>query len=137
MNRVILIGMTAIAATIAAPAIAGPEDADLWVGISNGSDGVLINEATGEAWLTGVCLKQLSPAAKTGDIWRSRTVEQVSVGRSMVTLDQTFTLDLDPSGPSLTVDSVDRGMSQRFPATVVTQCQATATCRALLSAPNC
>lgn len=136
MNRVML-GMMAIATTFSAPAMAGPGDANLWVGVENTRDGVLIDENTGEAWLTGICLKPLAPAVKTGDIWKSRTVELVSIGNSQVVLDQTFTLNPDEVSPTLTVESVDRGGAQSFPATVETACQASASCRSLLDAPGC
>jgi len=137
MNRVI-IGMTAIAAAMTAPAaMAGPGDANLWVGIEDSGDGVLIDEATGDAWLTGICLKSLSRATQTGEIWQSRTAELVSIGRSQVMLDQTFTLDVSATGPTLTVESVDRGGPQSFPAIVETACQSSTKCRALLDAPSC
>ena len=136
MKRV-LIGMTAIAAAMTAPAMAGPEDANLWIGIEQSSNGILINETTGEAWLTGICLKPLAKAERNGDIWTSRTAELVSVGRSQVMLDQTFTLDVNLAAPTITVESVDRGGPQSFPATVDTSCQSTAQCRALLDAPSC
>lgn len=136
MNRVI-IGMTAIAAAMTTPAMAEPKDANLWVGIENSRDGVLIDETTGDAWLTGICLKTLSRATQTGDIWQSRTAELVSVGRSQVMLDQTFTLDISAARPTITVESVDRGGPQSFPAIVETACRSSATCRALLDAPTC
>ena len=136
MKRV-MIGMTAIAAAMTPPAMAEPKDANLWIGIDNSRDGVLIDEATGDAWLTGTCLKPLSPATQNGDIWRSRTAELVSIGRTQVLLDQTFTLDVSKSAPRLTVESVDRGGPQSFPAIVETACQSSATCRALLDTPSC
>lgn len=136
MNRVIF-GMMAIATTMSAPALAEPGDANLWVGVEDSRDGVLIDEATGEAWLTGICLKPLAPATKTGETWTTRTVELVSIGRTDIVLDQTFTLDTNAVSPTLTVNSVDRGGEQSFPASVVTTCQATASCRVLLDAPSC
>lgn len=132
-----MFGMTAIAAAITAPAIAGPGDANLWVGLQNGRDGVLINEATGEAWLTGVCLKRLATAEKSGEIWRSRTIEDVSIGQATVRLDQTFTLDPNPESPKFTIESANRGGPQRFIAVVEEACQSSAPCRALLDAPTC
>jgi len=136
MNRVI-IGMTAIAAAMTSPAMAEPADANLWVGLENSRDGVLIDEKTGEAWLTGTCLKPLAKAQQDGQVWRSRTAELVSIGRSQVMLDQTFTLDTDQTAPTLTVESVDRGGPQSFPAIVETACQSSTTCRALLDTPTC
>lgn len=129
--------MTAIAAAMTAPAAAEPKDANLWVGLADSRDGVLIDETTGDAWLTGTCLKALSPATRSGDVWESRTAELVSIGRTQVLLDQTFTLDTSADAPTLTVQSVDRGGPQSFPATVETACQSSSTCRALLDAPIC
>ncbi len=136
MKRVIL-GMTTIVATISTPAFAGPEDANLWVGLEDSRDGVLLDEKTGDAWLTGTCLKPLAKATQTGTIWRSHTVELVSIGRTKIVLDQTFTLDTQRGAPSLMVESVDRGGPQSFPAIVETACQSSAKCRALLDAPAC
>lgn len=136
MKRVI-IGMTAIVATISNPALAEPADANLWVGLENGRDGVLLDEKTGEAWLTGTCLKPIAKATQTGTVWRSHTVELVSIGRTKIVLDQTFTLETQSAAPSLMVESVDRGGPQSFPAIVETACQSSAKCRALLDAPAC
>ena len=129
--------MTAIVAAMIPPAMAEPEDANLWIGIENSRDGVLIDEKTGDAWLTGICLKSLSKATKSGSIWTSRTAELVSVGRSQVMLDQTFTLETELTAPTITVESVDRGGPQSFPAIVETACQSSAKCRALLESPTC
>lgn len=136
MKRVFL-GMTAIAAAMTAPAVADPGDANLWIGIAESTNGILINEKTGEAWLTGVCLKPLSNAVRSGDVWTSRTAELVSIGRTQIMLDQKFTLDLDASAPTITVESVDRGGPQSFPAVVEPSCQTSSECRALLRAPGC
>lgn len=136
MNRVV-IGVTAIAAAMTAPAMAEPRDANLWVGLENSRDGILIDVATGEAWLTGICLKPLSRAKQMGNIWQSRTAELVSIGRTQVMLDQTFTLDTSADRPMLTVETVDRGGPQSFPAIVETACQSSRECRALLDAPSC
>lgn len=136
MKRVI-IGMTAIAAAMCTPAMAEPADANLWIGLQQSNNGILINEKTGEAWLTGACLKPLDAAVRTGNVWTSRTAELVSIGRSQIMLDQTFTLDLDEAGPTITVESVNRGGPQSFPATVEASCQTSSECRALLDAPSC
>ena len=136
MKRVFL-GMTAIAAAMTAPAVADPGDANLWIGIAESTNGILINEKTGEAWLTGVCLKPLSNAMRSGDVWTSRTAELVSIGRTQIMLDQKFTLDLDASAPTITVESVDRGGPQSFPAVVEPSFQTSSECRALLRAPGC
>lgn len=136
MKRV-LIGTVAIVTAMTAPAIAGPGDAELWAGTENGRDGILIDEVTGDAWLTGMCLKPLAKATKSGDTWQSHTVELVSVGRTEVLLDQTFTLDLSGTVATLMVESVDRGGPQSFPVNVERGCQASSACRSLLSAPTC
>ena len=133
----VILGMTAIVATISTPAFAGPEDANLWVGLEDSRDGVLVDEQTGDAWLTGICLKPLAKATQSGAIWTSRTVELVSIGRTKIVLDQTFTLDTQSAAPSLMVESVDRGGAQSFPAIVETACQSSDQCRALLNAPAC
>ncbi|MEL7128772.1 MAG: hypothetical protein AAGK23_04435 [Pseudomonadota bacterium] len=129
--------MMVIATASATPALAGPGDANLWVGTDNGRDGVLIDEATGDAWLTGVCLKPIAKATRSGNVWQSHTVELVSVGRTDIVLDQTFTVDLSTPAPLLTVESRGRGGLQSFPATVETACQLTPHCRALLDVPTC
>ena len=136
MKRV-LFGMTAIAAAIAAPVSAEPGDANLWIGIAQSTNGILIDERTGQAWLTGVCLKQLADTVRTGEVWTSRTAELVSIGRKQIMLDQTFTLDFSDSSPTITVESVDRGGPQSFPAVVEKSCQTSSTCRALLDVPSC
>ena len=136
MNRV-LIGMTAIAAAMTAPAMAEPGDANLWVGIAQSTNGILLDETTGEAWLTGICLKSLSKATQSGNVWTTRTAELVSIGSTQIMLDQTFMLDLDASAPTITVESVDRGGPQSFAAVVETSCQSSSECRALLDAPSC
>ena len=136
MKRV-LIGTAAIAAAMASPASAGPESANLWAVTENGVDGLLIDESTGEAWLTGSCLKPLAQGTKSGDAWQSHTVELVWIGQSRLVLDQRFTLITTVERPVLTVESANRGGPQTFPVTIVQDCQSAAQCRALLDNPVC
>lgn len=137
MKYRVLIGLAVFAMASPAPAMAGPGDADLWAVTENGVDGLLIDEETGDAWLTGSCLKLVSAVIKTGNVWTSRTVELVSVGRSSMVLDQTFTLDTGKPVPVLTVTSVHRGGPQDFPVRIEPDCQSSTACRALLDAPAC
>ena len=131
-------GLTVLAAAMIAPAaIAGPQDADLWIGLANGEDGFLIDQSSGDTWMTGICLKSLATAVNTGSIWQSRTAEMVSVGRIEALLDQTFTLDVNPAAPTIKVENAVRGGAQSFPAMIVEDCQSSATCRVLLDAPAC
>ena len=137
MKKRVFMGTAVIAAALTMPAMAGPGDATLWAVTANGEDGLLIDEATGDAWLTGACLKPLAAATQSGEIWQSKTVELVSVGRMSMVLDQTFTLDLSSSQPTLTVESVDRGGPQQFPVTVERACQSSPACQQRLNAPTC
>ncbi|MEO0882531.1 MAG: hypothetical protein AAFY34_07325 [Pseudomonadota bacterium] len=133
----VLIGTAAIAAAMASPASAGPEDANLWAVTENGEDGLLIDETTGQAWLTGACLKSIEPAVNSGEIWQSHTVELVWIGRTRIVLDQMFTLDATGAQPTLTVESANRGGPQSFPVTLVRDCRSASECRALLDSPIC
>ncbi|MEM6899147.1 MAG: hypothetical protein AAF583_05180 [Pseudomonadota bacterium] len=137
MIRRVLIGTAAIAAAMASPASAGPEDANLWAVTENGVDGLLIDEGTGDAWLTGSCLKPLARGQKSADAWQSHTVELVWIGRSRLVLDQTFTLSTAADMPTLTVDSANRGGPQSFPVTVLEDCQSIPQCRTLVNKPTC
>jgi len=136
MKRVIS-GLTAIAAVMSLPAAAGPQDARLWIGLDNSEDGFLLDQNTGDLWMTGICIKQLQPATNTGDVWTSRTAELVSVGRMQTMLDQTFTLDLTASSPQITVLNSDRGGPQSFPAVIIADCDANSACQSRMDAPAC
>ncbi|MEO0981159.1 MAG: hypothetical protein AAFX03_00740 [Pseudomonadota bacterium] len=135
--RRVLAGAAVSAALTAVPAAADLQNANLWIGLGNGVDGFLINEDTGEAWMTGVCLKSIAAVESTGSGWVSHTVETVSVGRGVTVLDQTFVLNPDPSAPSITVQNRTRGGVQTFPAVVEGDCQSSSACRARLNAPVC
>ncbi len=131
-------GLTVLAAAMIAPAaLAGPQDADLWIGLENGKDGFLVDEMTGDVWMTGICLKSLAAASKSGSVWTTRTAEMVSVGRVDALLDQTFSLDVSAAGPVITVENAVRGGVQSFPAVLVDDCQTSAACRALMESPAC
>lgn len=130
-------GLAAIAVAFASgPAFAGPFEADLWIGVEGGNDGFLIETETGGLWMTGVCLKPLEKAEKTGTVWESRTAEIVSVGRAMAMLDQTFSLDVNPAQPTISVFNPNRGGPQSFPAVLRTDCVAGG-CADLARQPVC
>ncbi len=134
----VLAGLTAIAAVFAVPtAEAGPRDASLWIGLEDGENGFLIDEKTGDLWMTGICLRPLSKATKTGTIWRSRTAELVSVGRAMAMLDQTFVLDVNEVSPSISVINPARGGQQAFPAAHLLDCGIAGACDTLAAQPVC
>ncbi|MEM8616924.1 MAG: hypothetical protein AAGF20_08310 [Pseudomonadota bacterium] len=113
-------GLVAVIAAVGLCAYADVSKADVWIGFDDNLNGFLLNQETGAVWMTGPCLKPLEKAVKDGPVWRSRTVEMVSVGRSFGVLDQTFELDL--SSPSVTVTSAGRGGPQRFVAEIDTTC---------------
>ncbi len=132
------LGVAAMAAILGmGPLHADPARADLWIGLPGGVDGFLLDTSTGNLWMTGACLLQLEPAANTGETWTSRTVKLVSVGRALDTLDQTFTLDVRPARPQVTVMNPDRGGAFSFDAQLETSCQASSACLALTQQPRC
>lgn len=124
-------GLAALAAClVVGPAQAGAEKADLWIGLEGTSDGFLLDTKTGDMWMTGVCLKPLKRAQQNGDIWTSRTAEIVSVGRAMVLLDQTFTLDVNAVTPNFSVENPQRGGGKHtFPAVLDTACATSEACK--------
>lgn len=132
-------GLAAIAACLmVGPAQAGPEKADLWIGLEGSSDGFLLDTQTGDLWMTGVCLKPLKRAKREGEIWTSRTAEMVSVGRAMVLLDQTFTLNTQPEAPQFTVENPQRGGGAHvFPAVLDTDCATSDACKAFSQQELC
>lgn len=115
---------------------AEPSRADLWIGLPDGADGFLLNEASGELWMTGQCLKKLAPARRDGTQWVSRTSEFVSVGRMTAMLDQTFRLDTSADAPTITVFNPDRGGEQAFSDVIVLDCD-TGACRRFADIPSC
>lgn len=123
-------GLAALAVSfVAGPALAEPETADLWIGLEGSSDGFLLDTSTGDLWMTGICLKPLKRASQLGNIWTSRTAEMVSVGRAMVLLDQTFTLDVSPDAPRFRVDNPQRGGGNDFPAVIDPNCLTSEACK--------
>lgn len=135
MKRVIV--GAAVSAFAALPVYSEPQRADIWIGIPGGENGFLIDQSTGDLWMTGHCLKALRPARLDGTVWTSQTVELVSVGRARALLDQTFILDVDPRAPSITVENSDRGGVQHFAADVVENCRASRACAVRMETPAC
>ncbi len=126
-------GLIALAVAQSVAAYAGPADSDLWIGFDNSENGFLLDEDTGQTWMTGTCLKALAKAERSGDVWTSHTVELVSVGRAMALLDQTFQLDLTPGGEAIEVTSQGRGGAQSFPAIVDRDCASGGQCARLIA----
>lgn len=132
------LGLAALAVALAvAPSRADPAAADLWIGLPGVEDGFLLDTNTGRLWMTGACLRSLEPAVNTGEVWTSRTVSLVSVGRALDTVDQTFALDVRPTRPQITVINPDRGGAHSFDAQLVTSCPSSAACRARAQQPAC
>ena len=131
--RLALSALAVFAATASTSAWAGVGDSDLWIGFEDQENGFLLDEDTGDVWMTGLCLKPLSRAEQNGRIWISQTVELVSVGRAMAVLDQTFELDTAPARPSVKVSSGGRGGVQQFPAILDKNCTAGGTCARLIA----
>lgn len=127
------LGLAAVAVVQSTMAYADPTNSDLWIGFNNSENGFLLDEDTGDVWMTGSCLKPLTPAIQSGVVWTSRTTEMVSVGRSMALLDQTFTLDVSDTAPTVTVESVGRGGAQAFPAIIDRTCDGAGICARLIA----
>ncbi len=121
-----------MAASLLMTASAEHSHADLWIGFQNSDNGFLINRNSGHVWMTGLCLKTLETATKSGDVWTSRTVELVSVGRDQAILDQTFLLNTG-SAPSVQVLSQGRGGEQSFPAIIDEDCETNGLCADLIA----
>ncbi|MEO1643213.1 MAG: hypothetical protein AAFR74_07730 [Pseudomonadota bacterium] len=102
---------------------ASPQAADVWIGFQDSDNGFLLDEDTGDLWMTGPCLKGLERAVLVGETWISHTVEMVSVGRVNAQLDQRITLNVSGLA-SITVESAGRGGPQTFPAVTDRQCGA-------------
>ena len=126
-------GLSACAVAFAGSAHAGLQDSDVWIGFSDNQSGFLLDEQTGDVWMTGPCLKALQPAQQSGSVWMSHTVELVSIGRGLATLDQRFELDLQDVAPTITVTSNGRGGVQSFPASIDRNCDAGGVCADLIS----
>lgn len=126
-------GLSAFAVAQMGMAFASSHDSDVWIGLSDNLSGFLLDEDTGRVWMTGPCLKSLEPATQSGAVWTSHTVELVSIGRGLATLDQRFELNTSLSAPSITVLSNGRGGVQRFAAQVDRDCQAGGLCADLIA----
>ena len=126
-------GMAVMAMSLGGAAYADTQSIDLWIGLTdNSNSGFLLDEDTGELWMTGPCLKPLEKAQKEAGSWRSHTVELVSVGRSMAVLDQTFWLTTDGGAPEIRVESSGRGGLQSFDAVIDRNCGASGRCAELI-----
>ena len=120
------------------PAIAeGPSDADLWIGLGSSHDGFLLDRTTGNLWMTGVCLKQLQPAAYQDGVWISTTRELVSVGRLEAPLEQTFELNVSRGQPFIAVTNSIRGGKQVFDGVTLGDCTERSACGAIINGPLC
>lgn len=126
-------GLTAFAVVQTGLAYAGSEDSDVWIGLPDNQSGFLLDEDSGQVWMTGPCLKGLDPAEKSGSVWTSHTIELVSIGRGLATLDQRFELDLQTAAPNITVVSNGRGGVQNFPAQIDRNCQSGGVCADLIA----
>ncbi|MEL6726918.1 MAG: hypothetical protein AAFP81_05365 [Pseudomonadota bacterium] len=126
-------GLAAFAAVHMQVACADLQRSDVWIGLSDNQSGFLLDEDTGSLWMTGPCLKPLESASKTGSRWVSHTVELVSIGRGLATLDQLFELELNESAPMITVTSNGRGGAQRFSAVIDRNCDSSGICADLIA----
>ena len=126
-------GLAAFAVAQMQAAYADLQASDLWIGLSDNKSGFLLDEDTGDLWMTGPCLKPLEPAIKSGSVWVSHTVELVSIGRGLATLDQRFELDLAETTPQITVTSNGRGGAQSFTAEIDRNCERVGICADLIS----
>lgn len=136
--KLYILGVAALAA-FAGPAktlAETPASADVWIGVEAGDNGFLLDTDTGQLWMTGSCLKQMSPATATGETWVSTTRELVSVGRMRAVLEQTVTLDLLPGQPSIVVDNAFRGGAQTVSDVAQVSCNGGA-CARFAQAPAC
>ncbi len=126
-------GLTALAVAQTGLAYASAHDSDVWIGLPDNKSGFLLDEDTGRIWMTGPCLKDLEPATNSGPLWTSHTVELVSIGRGLATLDQRFELDTREGSASITVLSNGRGGVQTFAARTDRNCQSGGICAELIS----
>ncbi len=123
------------AVIIGSAAYAAPGTAEYWMGFEGTEDGFLLNTTTGEAWMTGVCLRQVADLEGQGSRFVSRNDTVESVGRTPVRLRQTFTFELSGT-PRVWVDNPDRGGVQGFDL-VKRPCPASAVCEATARQPVC
>ena len=124
-------GLTALAVAQLQTAGADLHNTDVWIGLPDNKSGFLLDEDTGQVWMTGPCLKALAPATQIGSVWMSHTVELVSVGRGLATLDQRFEFDFGQA--AITVTSNGRGGAQSFPAMIDRECEQGGVCADLIA----
>lgn len=123
------------AVVLSASATAEPGRAGVWLGFDGSEDGFLLNMDTSEAWMTGICLRQISDLTGQGTLWKSDNDTVEMVGRTPVRLRQIFNFDLSET-PRLTVTNPDRGGAQSFDV-VIRPCPASAICQAVSQQPVC
>lgn len=116
-------GLCAVVQAQAGLVHADPQNSDVWIGLDNSDNGFLLDEQTGQVWMTGPCLKEMAKAVLVGDRWVSHTVEMVSVGRLDTQLDQRITLILAEGSPIVEIESAGRGGLQSFPAVMDRNCE--------------
>jgi hypothetical protein len=126
-------GLAVFAVVQTETAYAALQNSDVWIGLSDNVSGFLLDEDTGELWMTGPCLKTLDPAKQVSGVWISHTVELVSIGRGMATLDQLFELNVQDAAPQISVTSNGRGGVQSFPAHIDRNCDNGGTCADLIA----
>lgn len=126
-------GLTVLAVAQAGLAYAGSKNSDVWIGLTDNKSGFLLDEDSGDVWMTGPCLKTLDRATKSGSVWTSHTVELVSIGRGLATLDQRFELDTSDIAPKISVLSNGRGGFQSFDAQIDRNCQINGLCADLIA----
>ncbi|MEM6554594.1 MAG: hypothetical protein AAF642_01885 [Pseudomonadota bacterium] len=126
-------GLAVLAVAQTGMAYASSQDSDVWIGLSDNKSGFLLDEETGRVWMTGPCLKSIEPATQSGSVWTSHTVELVSIGRGLATLDQRFELETRDAAPSITVLSNGRGGVQQFDAQINRECRAGGICAELIA----
>ncbi|MEL7032426.1 MAG: hypothetical protein AAGL97_04900 [Pseudomonadota bacterium] len=126
-------GLAAFAVAQTGLAYANSQDSDVWIGLDDNKSGFLLDEDTGRVWMTGPCLKKLETATQSGSVWTSHTVELVSIGRGLATLDQRFELETHEVNPSITVLSNGRGGVQRFEAQIDRACRVGGICAELIA----
>jgi len=118
-------------------ASAEPAKAGLWIGVDGTLDGFLIDETTGNVWMTGVCLKPLGTARREGTRWRAELSEMVSVGRGRTLLEQAFLLETAADAPAITVSNPARGGDQAISGVVRIDCGSGDHCQRAAASPAC
>jgi len=97
----------------------------------------MIDETTGNVWMTGVCLKPLGTARREGTRWRAELSEMVSVGRGRTLLEQAFLLETAADAPAITVSNPARGGDQAISGVVRIDCGSGDHCQRAAASPAC